>query len=227
MQAGMLRRSGMPDSATPRAAAPRLLCPRESPGKDTGAGCHFLLQGIFPALGLNLSLWHLLRCQVDSLLLDHLGRPRRGGNEVFFIMIIKSSTQQQPKYPCAYNFTLIKQKRNLKLSKQKKNVFTCNESDHNRICMIYIPLKESHSNYVSSGCFTCEILCLPENAFPALLFSWETLCKLLYRFLLVQLSNYHIFWPETLRLSTLPEASDSRRSTADPDPKEKQVKRAT
>ena len=32
--------------------------------------------------------------------------------------------------------------------------------------MIYIPLKESHSKYVSSGCFTCEILCLPKNAFP-------------------------------------------------------------
>ena len=25
----------------------RLLCPRDSPGKDTGVGCHFLLQGIF------------------------------------------------------------------------------------------------------------------------------------------------------------------------------------
>ena len=26
----------------------RLLCPRDSPGKNTGVGCHFLLQGIFP-----------------------------------------------------------------------------------------------------------------------------------------------------------------------------------
>ena len=25
----------------------RLLCPGDSPGKDTGVGCHFLLQGIF------------------------------------------------------------------------------------------------------------------------------------------------------------------------------------
>ena len=26
----------------------RLLCPGDSPGKNTGVGCHFLLQGIFP-----------------------------------------------------------------------------------------------------------------------------------------------------------------------------------
>ena len=26
----------------------RLLCPWDFPGKNTGVGCHFLLQGIFP-----------------------------------------------------------------------------------------------------------------------------------------------------------------------------------
>ena len=36
----------------------RLLCPWDSPGKDTGVGCHFLLQGIFPTWGLNLGLLH-------------------------------------------------------------------------------------------------------------------------------------------------------------------------
>ena len=34
----------------------RLLCPWNSPGKNTGAGCHFLLQGIFPTQGSNLGL---------------------------------------------------------------------------------------------------------------------------------------------------------------------------
>ena len=34
----------------------RLLCPRDSPGKNTGGGCHALLQGIFLAQGSNLSL---------------------------------------------------------------------------------------------------------------------------------------------------------------------------
>ena len=28
------------------------------PGKNTGVGCHSLLQGIFPTQGLNLGLWH-------------------------------------------------------------------------------------------------------------------------------------------------------------------------
>ena len=36
----------------------RLLCPWDFPGKDTGVGCHFLLQGIFPTQGLNLGLLH-------------------------------------------------------------------------------------------------------------------------------------------------------------------------
>ena len=38
----------------------RLLCPRDFPGKNTGVGCHFLLQGIFPTQGSNL---HLLHCR--------------------------------------------------------------------------------------------------------------------------------------------------------------------
>ena len=36
----------------------RLLCPWNSPGKNTGAGCHFLLQGIFPTQRLNPRLPH-------------------------------------------------------------------------------------------------------------------------------------------------------------------------
>ena len=36
----------------------RLLCPWDSPGKNTGVGCHALLQGIFPTRGLSLDLQH-------------------------------------------------------------------------------------------------------------------------------------------------------------------------
>ena len=36
----------------------RLLCPWNYPGKNTGVGSHALLQGIFPAQGLNLGLLH-------------------------------------------------------------------------------------------------------------------------------------------------------------------------
>ena len=46
----------------------RLLWPRDFPGKNTGVGCHFLLQGIFPAQESN---WRLLLLQMDSLLLSH------------------------------------------------------------------------------------------------------------------------------------------------------------
>ena len=48
---------------------------RDYSGKNTGVGCHFLLQGIFPIQGLNLHLLCLLHGQVDSLLLSHLGSP--------------------------------------------------------------------------------------------------------------------------------------------------------
>ena len=36
--------------------AARLLCLWSFPGKNTGVGCHVLLQGIFPTQGLNLCL---------------------------------------------------------------------------------------------------------------------------------------------------------------------------
>ena len=36
----------------------RLLCPWNSPGKNTAVACHSLLQGIFPSQGLNPGLLH-------------------------------------------------------------------------------------------------------------------------------------------------------------------------
>ena len=41
---------------TPWTLAHQVLCPWDSPGQNTGVGCHALLQGIFLILGLNLSL---------------------------------------------------------------------------------------------------------------------------------------------------------------------------
>ena len=38
--------------------AARLLCPWDSPDKNTGVGSNSLLQGIFPTQGLNLGLLH-------------------------------------------------------------------------------------------------------------------------------------------------------------------------
>ena len=51
----------------------RLLCLWDSPGKNTGVGCYFLLQGIFPTQGSNPHLLHLLRWHLDSLPLCHVG----------------------------------------------------------------------------------------------------------------------------------------------------------
>ena len=52
--------------ATPWTVATSLLCPWDSPGKNTGGGCRALLQGIFPTQGLNLSLLCLLHWQESS-----------------------------------------------------------------------------------------------------------------------------------------------------------------
>ena len=53
----------------------RLLCPWNFLGRNTGVGCHFLLQGIFPNQGLNHRLLCLLYWQADSLPLRHMGSP--------------------------------------------------------------------------------------------------------------------------------------------------------
>ena len=58
--------------ATPGTAAHVAPLSWNFPGKNTGVGCHFLLQGIFPTQGLNL---RLLNWQVDSLPLSHVGSP--------------------------------------------------------------------------------------------------------------------------------------------------------
>ena len=58
-------------------ATARLLCWWDSPGKNTGVGCHFLLKGLFLTQGLSQSLLHLLHWQADSLPLTHLGNTFR------------------------------------------------------------------------------------------------------------------------------------------------------
>ena len=49
-----------------------LLCPWNSPGKDTGVGWHSFLQGIFPTQGWNLSLLH---CKQTILSSEPPGKP--------------------------------------------------------------------------------------------------------------------------------------------------------
>ena len=65
--------SVMSDSLQPHGLQPtRLLHPWDSPGKNTGVGCHFLLQGIFPTQGLNPGL---LYCRQILYQLSYQGSP--------------------------------------------------------------------------------------------------------------------------------------------------------
>ena len=59
--------------ATPwTVAGHRLLCPWNSPGKNTGVGCHAFLQGILPTPGSNLGL---LLCGLILYRLSRQGSP--------------------------------------------------------------------------------------------------------------------------------------------------------
>ena len=64
----------------------RLLCPWDSLGKNTGVGCHALLQGIFPIQRSNLHLLYLLHWQEDSL------QPVPSGNSPLIIKEMQMKT---------------------------------------------------------------------------------------------------------------------------------------
>ena len=65
--------SVMSDSLGPHGLYPiRFLHPWDSPGKNTGVGCHFLLQGIFQTQGSNPGLLHRRQTLYP---LSHQGSP--------------------------------------------------------------------------------------------------------------------------------------------------------
>ena len=65
--------SVMFDSLWPHGLQPtKLLCPWDSPGKNTGVGCHSLLQGIFRTQGSNPGVLH---CRQILYQLSHQGSP--------------------------------------------------------------------------------------------------------------------------------------------------------
>ena len=64
------------DSLGPHGLEPtRLLCPWDFSQKNTGVGCHFLLQGFFTTQGLTPHFPCLLHWQVDTLPPSHRGSP--------------------------------------------------------------------------------------------------------------------------------------------------------
>ena len=60
----------------------RLLCPWDSPDKNTGVDCHVLHQVIFSTQGSNPRVLRLLYWQVDSLPLALSGKP----NELYSLI---------------------------------------------------------------------------------------------------------------------------------------------
>ena len=69
----VLSHSVVSDSLRPHGLQPtRLFCPWDFPGKNTGVGCHSLLQGIIPTQRLNLGLQH---CRQILYCLGHQGYP--------------------------------------------------------------------------------------------------------------------------------------------------------
>ena len=72
------------NSLTPWTVAYQAPCPWDFLGKNTGVGCHFFLQGTFPAQGLNPGFLH---CRQILYWLSHQGSPRTTGpmcNSVFY-----------------------------------------------------------------------------------------------------------------------------------------------
>ena len=70
--------SVMSDSFWPHGLQPtRLLYPWDSPGKNTGVGCHYLFQGIFLTQGSKLHLLRLLHWQAGSSPLVPPGKPHK------------------------------------------------------------------------------------------------------------------------------------------------------
>ena len=81
----------------------RLLCPCNSPGKNTGVGSHFLLQGIFMIQGLNRSLLHSRQSLYH---LSHQGSPFSVMLECFSSTSFPNSVSSYFIYFCLFIFSL-------------------------------------------------------------------------------------------------------------------------
>ena len=69
---GGLVAKSCPTLAIPWTIACQALCPCDSPGENTGVGCHFLLQRIFPTQQLNPGILH---CRQILYQLSYEGHP--------------------------------------------------------------------------------------------------------------------------------------------------------
>ena len=81
----ILFHSVCPTLCNPMDCSFRLFCPRDSPDKNVGVGSYFLLQGIFPAQGLNPCLLHSGRFFTD----EPLGKPHQTESDTKETFIMK------------------------------------------------------------------------------------------------------------------------------------------
>ena len=94
----------MSDSLRPHGLSPtRLLCPWDSPGKNTGVGCHFLLQGIFLTPGIECISPAL---QADSSPSEPPGKLKIMANVIydvllfifFFVTVVELNTEKETNF---------------------------------------------------------------------------------------------------------------------------------
>ena len=80
----------------------RLLCPWDSPGKNTGVGCHALLQGIFATQGSNLDFphWRLIPYRVSQ----QESYKRKGREQRIWLWVL-SGGEKISKYPPTFSST--------------------------------------------------------------------------------------------------------------------------
>ena len=77
----------MSDSVQPHRRQPtRLLCPWDSPGRNTGVGCQFLLQGMHACILSRFSCVQLCQGTLKSLLQQHSSKASILQCSVFFIV---------------------------------------------------------------------------------------------------------------------------------------------
>ena len=80
---------------------PWLLCPWNFPGKNTGVGYHFLLQGIFPTQVSNLGLLH---CWQILYHLSHKGSPNYTSCKNHFSYQIEDQSESPSHTSCQSKF---------------------------------------------------------------------------------------------------------------------------
>ena len=92
--------------------ATRFFRPRDFPGKNTGVGCHFLLQRIFPIQGSNPRLLCPLHCRRVLYPLSHQGSPQNLCDELSKYWLGRKNREdpahfvsEPPGAPCCTEFS--------------------------------------------------------------------------------------------------------------------------